>query len=643
MDRVGNFEDVAVGGCIYLYSGTQSGFFAAASGPKKDRGILQESFVLDSAPSGLVRAYNHKGIWKLRFITFRLCSEGAQLIIYRPSRRPSPRGVAATTTSSSAHDMKARWDEDAAFAVECVKDPTKYKTTTKVDLVLGDFPITVRKLSLTTEVGGVARKDPNFALKCANGVRSVVQRAEHPFVVQVCLERSGLLEFCGRDAEHLETWLERIKMVSIVHRTYHQTQRIIRNVQQYPAPQDERDAFTIRVAPKGPKDPPSPPMESMLSVKQSAVGFAIWLIAEQSGSRRYFRVAFDEAPLLLPECAVLSAIEVTPDEHDQCLLATSPVTLRNLFEDKRSVRVRIERSSFGSLGKMFYFNKWCSFVSTFCRHYEGTIEDRQLQLPSAASFAFAGSRRHRPAEDADDTTIAASSVYHHSDDEDGDEKRSIKGGGRTSPQANRRKKGPASSAASTTFGDVVSEQDIDEDDDDFGDGTVLSDEKYDEIAGSPMERRGATPRRQTSAAAAAAAGESAFSSMRRGGTPPPALSQQSTQWKRSFHQLSPPSAAASLKTRAVPSSAIGSTASLLQMVNRTMNNATSRRGSITSPIIDDNGLRSPPPPSLLLDDAQLEALVDADSVLCSEIPSMLARRDFIGVIAAVDAFHNKFS
>jgi hypothetical protein len=613
MDRVGNFEDVAVGGCIYLYSGTQSGFLAAASGPKKDRGILQESFVLDSAPSGLVRAYNHKGIWKLRFITFRLCSEGAQLLIYRPSRRPPNRGTAVANTSQ---DVKTRWDEDAAFAVECVKDPTKYKSSIKVDLVLGDYPITVRKLSLTTEVGGVVRKDPNFALKCANGVRSVVQRAEHPFVVQVCLERTGLLEFCGRDAEHLETWLERIMMVSIVHRTYHQTQRIIRNVQQYPAPQNERGAFTLSVAPKGPKDPPAPPMESMLSVKQSAVGFAMWLIAEQSGSQRYFRVAFDEAPLLLPECAVLSAIEVTPDEHDQCLLATSPATLRSLFEDKRSVRVRIERASFGSLGKMFYFNKWCSFVSTFCRHYEGTVEDRQLHLPSAASFAFSGSRRHRPAEDADDTTIAASSVY-HSDDEEGEERRSSKAGSRTSPQAQRRKNGPASSA-STLFGDVVSEQDYD--DDNEGDGTELSDDKFDEIAGSPLERRGVTPTKSGQALL------SPFSSTRRGGTPPPG-----SQWRRSFHQLSPPARGGSPSQI---SPAIGSTASLIQMVNRSINSC--RTSAAPSDV-----QRSPQPPQL--DDAQIEALADEDAAICAQVPSMLARRDFIGVMSAVEGFHRKFA
>lgn len=600
MDRVGNFEDVAVGGCLYLYSGTQTGILAAAGGPKRDRGLLLESFVLDSAPSGLVRAYNHKGLWKLRFITFRLCSEGAQLTIHRPGRRRADR----TVVPNASQDLKSRWEEDANFAAACTKDITKQgSNSVKVDMVLRDFPITVRKLSLTADVAGVARKDLNFSLKCSNGVRGVMQRAELPFVIQVCLERTGLLEFCGRDAEHMETWIERIKMVSIVHRSFHQTHRTIRNVAQYPAVQDQLGEFSLSVSPKNPKEKPSPPMEALLSVKQSAVGFAIWLIAEKSGSRRYFRVAFDEAPLLLAECAVLSAIEVSPEEHDQCLLASSSATLRNLFECKRSVRVRVERPSFGTLGKMFYYNKWCAFVSTFCRHYEGTVEDRQLHLPSAASFAFSGTRRSRNPEDADDTTAAASSAF-HSDDEDEDEKGDANTEGSRKGTARGRRKVTSSAA----FGDVAV---VSEDDE------VLSESQFEKLAGSPQLEEKSLK---------------SSPSMRRGTTPPPAGEARGSSWRRDL--LTSP------RTTRPPSPLTGSSSSLNNKAQRAGHAASTSQRSVV-PSSGGDAPRWKGVPDALL--KSIEAQIDADTALCAEIPLLLAQRNFIGVVCAVDAFHSKFS
>lgn len=427
MDYVGNLENISVSGCLYLYSGEHQGALSAipAFSPKKDRGLMLKSAVLDSTPSGLVRAYNHKGVWKQRLVRLTLCAEGVRLLIFRPPRvtglgsvfnrdlqqPPSPSSPGSPTFQNNSldsndfassspkltpplpkEDAVRQWEEDTKLSMRALE---MQKGTVKVDFVLSNAPMQVRKLHLTPDDGrGGKRVDPSFTVKCVNSVRGEVTKVTIPFIIQVSLEKLGLIEFVGRDVDHMNKWLERVKMVSIVHRTYHQIQRVVQNVGQYPATPEKNGEFSISVLNRSTGGVQGKAMEGSLWVRQDPVGFSVVLRGDVGAEGfRYFRICFDEAPLLEKDSAAMSAVELSANEHDACLAATCYENVCDIFANKSSIRLRVEMPSLASLGRLFYFNKWCSFISAFCRHFEGTVEDRMLQLPSSTSFATTTTRR----------------------------------------------------------------------------------------------------------------------------------------------------------------------------------------------------------------------------------------------------------
>ena len=231
-------------------------------------------------------------------------------------------------------------------------------------------------------------------------------------------------EFVGRDVKHMETWLDRLKIICTVHRTFHQALRAVKNPSIFPAAPGKKGDFRVllleerltsksdtaaRLSKKsrgtvggggGTTDTHPNSMEGELFVSYNFLGFQI-LIAADAGVEglRYFRLCFDEAPVVMTDGILILAVELSQAEHDGSLAAHA-ITELQFLKSKEPKWLKVERPSLAVLGNAIYFNRWNSFLNIFVKHYEGTVEDRDLKLTTVSSFSVRSTRNNSAFERA---------------------------------------------------------------------------------------------------------------------------------------------------------------------------------------------------------------------------------------------------
>ena len=153
MDEYGNFQNITIGGCVFLYAGRASGSllkrlpFMSSDGHADPHVLFpQESCVTDLSPAGLVKAYDKAGLWKLRYLQFKLCHEGLQATVFRPPKgfglakrmagltgtnnsntlaasASSPTGGTTSSSALTAADaIEDSWDEMSKALSQAFKD-----------------------------------------------------------------------------------------------------------------------------------------------------------------------------------------------------------------------------------------------------------------------------------------------------------------------------------------------------------------------------------------------------------------------------------------------------------------------------------------------------------------------------------------
>lgn len=213
--------------------------------------------MFDVVPSGLVRAYDRDGLWKQRFLQFELSSEGVSLRIIRP---PSTSFVARLRQGK-----KDLTNHDAANAkfVDLLQNG---KPTYKANFLLTTTPI-VAKLRLSDQ--------RDFNVRRVDAFTNVEIKSTSHVIVQVQVEGRLLVEFIGRDDEHLEQWFRRVSGIARIQSVFLGMVKLLANTSVYPTPLDVGGEFLVSVP--GTNSSLSH-LPGVLRLQRHRTGFAVLLV-----------------------------------------------------------------------------------------------------------------------------------------------------------------------------------------------------------------------------------------------------------------------------------------------------------------------------------------------------------------------------
>ena len=421
MNRLGVFDNIKIGGSVYLYSGKASGGVISSLMGKSDRGLLPESFVLDISPSGLVRAYEQQGKWKRRFLQFELCTEGVLLYIFRPPKLSIRERLVMKTSSQSSESSPggSPAPQSTAANEKFAQLIASGKAGCKSRILLSGSPVSVRKLRLMEGSATVG----SFSLRKCDSFADSEVKVRVVTVAQVLLEGNCFIEFFGRDEEHVEKWISRLNIVAGIHRAFHALQRTVSNPSSYPASAKSRDEFVVSVP--GTQYARIP---GELHVQHTSNGYSVCIVSEPSPGAEliFWRACFDESPILEPQSISFPVVQLTALEQDRINLGDDA-----FLADRESCWLTLESISHAALSKLFYYTKWASFFATFVKHFEelndqhrgsggrGDDSSRTQRLRDVSSFvaspnvleaARSGSRGGFAASDDDDGSDNESSL-----------------------------------------------------------------------------------------------------------------------------------------------------------------------------------------------------------------------------------------
>jgi hypothetical protein len=445
MNRVGLFDSLKIGGSVYLYSGKASGgMLSSLLGSSDGRGVLAESFVLDISPSGLVRAYEQQGKWKLRFLQFELTHEGILLYIFRPPKL-SLRERIQLKTSSSSPPSSERFTSPSAGPVSTTEKFSQHiasgKAVCKSRVLLSGSPVTVRKLRLAEGSSVLG----SFALRRCDGLDDSEQKMKVVTVAQVLLEGNCFIEFFGRDEDHVEKWISRLNTVASIHHAFHALQKTVSNPAGFPASLRSRDEFVVSVP--GTKYARIP---GELHVQQTSTGFSVCIVSEPARGAEliFWRACFDESPILEPQSITFPVVRLTAVEQDRLNLGDDA-----FLSDRESAWLTLESISHATLGKLFYYTRWASFLGSFVKYYE------ELNASSDTMRASTSSRlRDVSSFVASPRVIAAANsgkCARDSDEEDESEVASSSATPQQQQQAQKSLKGSLSPTSSTSVAPIA--------------------------------------------------------------------------------------------------------------------------------------------------------------------------------------------